>query len=80
MRPFVDRLAREPAALGTLVASILPALVALRLVSLDAEAIGVLVVAVNTIIGFLIRFLVAPTAASAGAATPGSPATGATTA
>jgi hypothetical protein len=69
MRPYVDRLAREPAAFGTLVASLLPALVALGLISLDAEAIGVLVVAVNTLVGFAIRLLVAPTSSSAAAAT-----------
>ena len=62
MRQILDRLAAEPAALGSLLASILPALVAVGLITLDAEAIGVLVVAVNTIVGFAVRMLVLPTA------------------
>ncbi len=41
-------------------ASVLPALVALRLITLDAEEIGVLVVAVNTIVGFGLRIAVSP--------------------
>ena len=60
MRQILNRLAAEPAAVGTLLASLLPALVALRLISLDAEAIGVLVVAVNTIVGFALRIVVTP--------------------
>jgi hypothetical protein len=57
---IVDRLAQEPAAVGTVVASVLPALVVLGFVSLDEQAIGVLVVAVNAVIGFVVRLLVAP--------------------
>lgn len=57
---IVDRLAQEPAALGTVVASVLPALVVLDLLRLDEQAIGVLVVAVNAIVGFAVRLLVAP--------------------
>ncbi len=68
MRPFLTRLAAEPAAVGSLLASVLPALVALRLIDLDAEAIGVLVVAVNTIVGFAIRLAVAPVAPARAAA------------
>ena len=60
MRTILNRLAAEPAAIGSLVASVLPALVALRLVSLDAESIGVLVVAVNTIVAFALRIVVTP--------------------
>jgi hypothetical protein len=60
MRPILNRLAAEPAAVGSLMASVLPALVALQLVSLDAEAIGVLVVAVNTIVAFALRIVVTP--------------------
>ena len=59
---ILDRLAKEPAAAGTMVASVLPALVVLDLVRLDETAIGVLVVAVNAIIGFVVRLLVAPAA------------------
>jgi hypothetical protein len=62
MRQILHRLAAEPAAVGSLLASVLPALVALGLISLDAEAIGVLVVAVNTIVGFAVRMLVFPAA------------------
>jgi hypothetical protein len=65
MRRFLDRLAREPAALGTLFSSVLPAMVVLGIVAMDAETIGVLVVAVNAISGFAIRMLVAPNAAVA---------------
>lgn len=61
MRPlFLQRIATEPAAFGTLVASILPAFVALGVFTMDAETIGVLVVAVNALTGFGIRMLVAP--------------------
>jgi hypothetical protein len=59
-RQILNRLAAEPAALGSLIASVLPALVALRLLTLDAEAIGVLVVAVNTIVAFALRMIVSP--------------------
>ena len=57
---IIDRLAQEPAAVGTVVASVLPALVVLGLVSLDAQQIGVLVVAINALVGFTVRLLVAP--------------------
>jgi hypothetical protein len=61
MRPtLTQRLATEPAAFGTLVASILPAFVALGVLDMPAETIGVLVVAVNGLTGFGIRMLVAP--------------------
>jgi hypothetical protein len=56
----LQRLAREPTAVGTVVASVLPALVALRLVSMDEQAIGVVVVAVNAVAGFALRMLVTP--------------------
>jgi hypothetical protein len=61
MRTIMERLAREPAAVGTLVASVLPALVALGVISLDEQAIGLLVVAVNGIVGFAVRLVVVPT-------------------
>jgi hypothetical protein len=57
---IIDRLAQEPAAVGTVVASVLPALVVLGLVSLDEQEIGVLVIAVNAVIGLAIRLLVTP--------------------
>jgi hypothetical protein len=62
MHKILHRLAAEPAAVGSLLASVLPALVALGLITLDAEAIGVLVVAVNTIVAFAVRMLVFPAA------------------
>jgi hypothetical protein len=63
MRPTIlQRLAAEPAALGTLLASVLPAFVVIGVLSMDAETIGVLVVAVNAITGFGIRLLVTPSA------------------
>jgi hypothetical protein len=60
MTPILQRIAVEPAAVGTLIASVLPAFVALGVFSMDAETIGVLVVAVNAFTGFGIRMLVAP--------------------
>jgi hypothetical protein len=59
---IINRLAQEPAAVGTVVASVLPALVVLDLVSLDEQGIGVLVVAVNAVVGLAVRLLVAPSA------------------
>jgi hypothetical protein len=64
MRLVMQRLAAEPAAVGTLIASVLPAFVALGVISLDAETIGILVVAVNTLVGFAVRMAVAPSAAT----------------
>jgi hypothetical protein len=61
MRTFTKSLSREPAALGTLVASVLPALVALQVLSIDNQTIGFLVVAINAIVGFGVRMFVAPT-------------------
>jgi hypothetical protein len=63
MRTFTNSLAREPAALGALVASVLPALVALQVLSIDNQTIGVLAVAINAIVGFAVRMFVAPTGA-----------------
>jgi hypothetical protein len=60
MRTIIDRLAYEPAAIGTVLASVLPALVVLGVLSIDAQAIGILVVAVNAVVGFTVRLLVAP--------------------
>jgi hypothetical protein len=75
MRPtLTQRLSAEPAALGTLVASVLPAFVALGVLHMPAETIGVLVVAVNALAGFGIRMLVAPLPATATATTSTAPA------
>lgn len=60
MGSILQRLAGEPAATGTLVASILPALVALGVVSMDEQTIAILVVAVNALVGFAVRLFVTP--------------------
>jgi hypothetical protein len=53
-------LQREPAAVGSLVASILPVLVLLHVVSIDEAGIAAVVVAVNTFVGFGVRVFVSP--------------------
>jgi hypothetical protein len=63
MRTIMERLAREPAAVGTVVASVLPALAALGVISLDEQGIGLLVVAINAVVGFAVRLLVEPASA-----------------
>jgi hypothetical protein len=60
MQTILKRIAAEPTMIGTAVASVLPALVAVGVIGLDAEAIGMLVVAVNTLIGVAVRLLVEP--------------------
>jgi hypothetical protein len=66
MRNLKLVLQREPAALGSLAASILPVLVLLGVIRIDEAGIAAVVVAVNTVVGFGIRVLVSPVA-SAGA-------------
>lgn len=67
-------LQREPAALGSLLASILPVLVLLGAIRIDDAGVAAVVVAINTVAGFAVRVLVAPVApatrASATAASP----------
>ena len=60
MRNLKLVLQREPAALGSLVASILPVLVLLGVLELDEAGMAAVVVAVNTIVGFAIRVFVSP--------------------
>ncbi len=60
MRNLRMLLAREPAALGSLVASILPVLVLLDVIRIDEAGIAAVVVAVNTAVGFGVRVLVSP--------------------
>jgi hypothetical protein len=50
----------EPTAIGTLVASIAPALVLLGVLKVDEMGLSALVVAVNALMGFAVRLLVAP--------------------
>ena len=64
MRNLRMLLAREPAALGSLVASILPVLVLLDVVRSDEAGIAAVVVAITTAVGFGVRVLVAPLAPS----------------
>jgi hypothetical protein len=66
MRNLLVLLQREPAAAGTLVASIIPVLILLgAMPGIDQDGIAAIVVAVNTVVGFAVRVLVSP----AGAAT-----------
>jgi hypothetical protein len=53
-------LQREPAALGSVAASILPVLVLLGVIRIDEAGIAAVVVAINTVVGFAIRLVVAP--------------------
>jgi hypothetical protein len=72
MRNFKLLLQREPAAIGSLVASVMPVLVLLGVVRVDEAGIAAVIVAVNTIVGFYIRLMVSPSSALAAtiAATP----------
>jgi hypothetical protein len=60
MRNLKLVLQREPAAIGSLVASILPVLVLLEVVRIDEAGIAAVVVAVNTFVGFGVRVFVSP--------------------
>lgn len=63
MRNLKLLLQREPAAVGTLVASILPVLTLLGVISITEEGIAAVVVAVNAFVGFAVRLMVSPVAA-----------------
>jgi hypothetical protein len=58
-------LQREPAALGSIAASVLPVLVLLGVIQLDEAGIAAVVVAINTVVGFAIRVAVSPVASPA---------------
>jgi len=60
MRNLKSLLQNEPAAIGSLVASILPVLVLLGVIRIDEDGIAAVVVAVNTTVGFVVRMSVAP--------------------
>jgi hypothetical protein len=62
MRNLKTLLQDEPAALGSLVASVMPVLVLLGVVRIDEEGIAAIVVAVNTTVAFVVRLLVQPVA------------------
>ena len=74
MRKLMQLLQREPAAAGSLVASILPLLVLLGVVRIDEAGIAAVVVAVNTFVGFGVRLVVAPTASPVPVPVPAAPA------
>jgi hypothetical protein len=61
MRRLFNLLQREPAAVGTLIGSVLPALVLIGLLEVDEKAVAGLVVAVNALMGFGVRLTVSPT-------------------
>jgi hypothetical protein len=63
-------LSREPAALGSVVASVLPVLVLLGVIRIDEAGIAAVVVAINTVVGFGIRVLVSPIATPPAAIAP----------
>ena len=63
MRNLKLLIQREPAALGSLVASIMPVLVLLGVVRIDEAGIAAIVVAVNAGVGFATRLAVTPVAA-----------------
>jgi hypothetical protein len=65
---------REPAAVGSLVASILPVLVLLGVLRIDEDGIAAVVVAVNTTVGFATRLAVTPVAAQEKSPPAGAPA------
>jgi outer membrane biosynthesis protein TonB len=60
MPSLIANLRREPAAVGTLISSLLPALVLMQVVHLDEQAIAALVVAVNALVAFFVRMTVTP--------------------
>ena len=67
-------LQREPAAIGSLVASIMPVLVLLDVIRIDDAGVAAVVVAVNAVVGFAVRVLVAPLAPMTTRAAAASPA------
>lgn len=60
MTSLLILLRQEPAALGSLVASVVPALVLLGLLEVDEKTVAALIVAVNAIGAFAVRLSVTP--------------------
>ena len=60
MRNLKSLLQREPAALGTVVASLVPVLVLLGVLPMNEQAMAAVLVAVNTTVGFMVRLMVTP--------------------
>jgi hypothetical protein len=63
-------LQREPAAIGSIAASVLPVLVLLGVIQLDEAGIAAIIVAINTVVGFAIRVAVTPATPAAPAVAP----------
>jgi mRNA-degrading endonuclease toxin of MazEF toxin-antitoxin module len=70
MRNLKLLLQREPTAVGSLVASVMPVLVLLGVVRIDEAGIAAIVVAVNTIVGLAVRMVVTPVATEVRAPVP----------
>ena len=70
LRNLKNLLMREPAVIGSVVASVLPVLVMLGVIKIDEAGIAAIVVAINTVVGFGVRLLVTPVATQAPAAPP----------
>lgn len=64
MSRLLTLLRQEPAALGSLVASVLPALVLIGVLQVDEKTIAALIVAVNAVGAFAVRLTVTPRAKS----------------
>ncbi len=73
MRNLKLVLQREPAAIGSLAASILPVLVLLGAIRIDEAGIAAVVVAINTFVGFGVRVLVSPVGPAARVDSPLAP-------
>jgi hypothetical protein len=65
MRYLKLLLQREPAAIGSMAASVLPVLVLLGVIKVDEAGIAAIVVAINTIVGVVVRVAVSPVATPA---------------
>jgi hypothetical protein len=63
MQRLLNLLRAEPAAFGALVGSVLPALVLLEIVEINEATIAAIVVAINAIVGIVVRLSVSPRAA-----------------
>jgi hypothetical protein len=58
MRRVIEVLRREPALIGTLVGTVLPAFVAIRLLDVDERTVASVVVIVNALVDCAVRFSV----------------------
>jgi hypothetical protein len=65
LQRLLTLLRTEPAAIGTLLGSLLPALVLIGVMQVDEKTIAGSIVAVNALVGFLVRLTVSPVSATA---------------